>query len=284
MWTQRWKVLSTAIANLAESANPFFSAVGAHGTDHYGVANKLIIPEARELYDELRLFQQTYAAVMPPRADAALSAFLTKTAGIAGVSGIPGMGFAIASLVTVRAAMERHIADSEAVGRAAAVRAFSHLQRSIVADAEIAKKWRQAHQKGEVRCESLGAVHLLAHGIWAFKVNAAGERTDLVFNEPIDLRAVEQASPTALVLTEWKAGKAADAARLFAEARHQAKLYAAGSLASYELSATRYAVVVTDNRASHDDVEDGGVTYRYVNIAVIPKTPSKEARGAAQRV
>jgi hypothetical protein len=33
-------------------------------------------------------------------------------------------------------------------------------------------------------CEKLAGVHLLLHGIWAFKVHAAGERTDLVFPQP----------------------------------------------------------------------------------------------------
>jgi hypothetical protein len=77
-------------------------------------------------------------------------------------------------------------------------RAFAHLQRSIVADEEIQRKWLCAFGKGEVACEKLGGVDLLSHGIWAFKVDARGARTDLVFQDSdVDLArssATQQAS------------------------------------------------------------------------------------------
>ena len=59
-------------------------------------------------------------------------------------------------------------------------RAFIHLQRTIVVDHDIRKKWKSAFNTGEIACERLGAVHLLSHGIWAFKADALGERTDLI--------------------------------------------------------------------------------------------------------
>src|SRR3989442_569356 len=38
----------------------------------------------------------------------------------------------------------------------------------------------RAFEAGVPACESLGACHLLAHSVWAFKTSAEGERTDLV--------------------------------------------------------------------------------------------------------
>jgi hypothetical protein len=54
-----------------------------------------------------------------------------------------------------------------------------------IADSSIRQKWRNAFDEGEVACEKLGGVHLLLHGIWAFKVHTPEERTDLVLQEPI---------------------------------------------------------------------------------------------------
>ena len=130
---------------------------------------------------------------------------------------------------------------------------------------------------GEVACEKLGAVQLLLHGIWAFKVDARKARTDLVFEEaPSDL-AVIQRSADGLVLTEWK--KAADdtlAPKLFEEARRQAASYAQGLLAATELTAYRYAIVVSRQQVtSPEDVREQGVVYRHINIAVAPLVPSR---------
>ena len=61
--------------------------------------------------------------------------------------------------------------------------AFAHLQRLIAADPEIQKKWQATFKAGEVKCEKLGAAHLLSHGIWAFKVSAAKGITDLIFQD-----------------------------------------------------------------------------------------------------
>jgi hypothetical protein len=52
-------------------------------------------------------------------------------------------------------------------------------------------------------CERLGATHFLWHGLWAFKVNVEGARTDPATFEPIDDREA-QTSGGARVLTEWK--------------------------------------------------------------------------------
>jgi hypothetical protein len=79
-------------------------------------------------------------------------------------------------------------------------------------------------------------------------------------------------------LTEWKVAKPdgkADA--MFVSAQIQAGLYAKGILAGFELAAFRYVVVVSERRVPvPPDSIDGDITYRYLNIAVDPHTPSKD--------
>ena len=89
----------------------------------------------------------------------------------------------------------------------------------------------------------VGAVHLLWHGIFAFKIDANRGRTDLVFGEPL---GDQETYADALVLTEWKKATKSDASKKFGEATSQAEIYARGPLAGNELHAYRYAVVVTD--------------------------------------
>jgi hypothetical protein len=171
------------------------------------------------------------------------------------------------------------LADVQEIIRSRGARAFEHLQRSIVADVEIGRKWRAAFAAGEPACEALGAMQLLAHGIWAFKVNAAGERTDLVYQETALDTARVQAAAEGLVLTEWKkCSYSRDAAALYEGARMQAERYAQGSLAEIELAGYRYLVLVSRKRISERvDQQVGSVLYRHVNIAVDPDTPSRDS-------
>jgi hypothetical protein len=171
--------------------------------------------------------------------------------------------------------------DVEAPRRALVERAFLHLDRSIVVDDRLRDTWQRALENGgETECEKLGAVHLLLHGIWAFKVNAAGERTDLVLQEPLDLTDEIDAAARAFILTEWKVAQSvAEAEQRAGEARAQTRRYSKGSLAATEIQSTRYIVVVSDDRlVVPRDVLEDGVTFRHVNIAVNPSPPSATAR------
>jgi hypothetical protein len=164
-------------------------------------------------------------------------------------------------------------------------RAFEHLQRLIVVDEELRAKWQAAFKAGEIACEKLGGVQLFMHGIWAFKVNAEGERTDLVYQEPmLDFERVEK-SAEGLVLTEWKrALPSDDPARCFEEARQQAARYAKGALGGLELASYRYAVVVSeDHVAMPPEAREGNLLYRYVNIAVQPQPPSRHRSRTAPK-
>lgn len=74
-------------------------------------------------------------------------------------------------------------------------------------DETLRLKWINAFdtpRAGEISCEQLGGVHLLLHGIWAFKVSAIRERTDLVLGTRLVVDQTVIASTHGLVLTEWK--------------------------------------------------------------------------------
>ena len=99
-------------------------------------------------------------------------------------------------------------------------RAFEHLNRSIVVDSGLRQRWQAAHDRNEPACEALGGVHLLSHGIWAFKAKGPKAETDLVYQEPpTDIGRIKRSSD-GLVLTEWKRFRTGDdPARLFETAR-----------------------------------------------------------------
>ncbi len=186
---------------------------------------------------------------------------------------------ALVTLANLEAEVSYLLADRQSEIRLRAERAFAHLQRSIVVDETVRLKWQRALESGEVECEKLGAVHLLAHGIWAFKVNAAGARTDLVFQEPLNDLVGALRSSEGLVLTEWKVqGAGQSAAQCFEKARAQSKAYASGVLADAELRRVRYAIVVSDlDVETPADVFDGNLTYRNINVAVNPRVPSRRS-------
>jgi hypothetical protein len=173
------------------------------------------------------------------------------------------------------------LADTQEIIRARSERAFLHLQRLLAVDDDVRTKWKAAFERGEVSCEKLGAVHLLWHGIFAFKVDATGGRTDLVFAEPIDVSAAAQRGVEGFVLTEWKVADEENAATRFGQARSQAELYQQGPLVGIELTGYRYvtAVSLTDlpRKTVPDDTVIGGVVYRHISIAIKPKTSSVQA-------
>ena len=167
------------------------------------------------------------------------------------------------------------------LSEASSIETFFHLQRSIVADDSFSARWRNAFSAGETACEKLGAVHLLSFGIYAFKAHSVGERTDLVLGDSVNLSEAERAAD-ALVLTEWKKISGAnDLEGKADDAFNQARIYAAGSLAGFELSSRRYLIMVSEKRlAMPPDQSDGAVTYEYRNVAVAPDSPSRATRSS----
>jgi hypothetical protein len=189
--------------------------------------------------------------------------------------------YCLTVLRSLQSELDYLLADAEIIARSLVERAFLHLQRAIVADKGVRETWLNAYNEGETTCEKLGATHLLLHGIWAFKASAAGERTDLVLGEKLQITPEIESASEALVLTEWKLVRtAAELNPKSAQAFEQAKLYSTGSLAGFELASRRYLIMVSKGRLEMPaDRVQGDVLYQYRNVAIEAATPSSQAKG-----
>lgn len=279
-WLTEWKTISAQIQGLLEAAN-FYSAtattIGYERKDVFAVGNRQLIPHIQKICVILLKFRDNYKDSIPPDAADSLADVLNKYQTWTNSDDFGYVHIMVTVLVSFRAQFEYHISDTSVVAKRLSERAFTHLQRSIVVDSELRRKWNAAFDIDEPACEKLGAVHLLLHGIWAFKVNTAGERTDLVFGEPItDSSSIERAAES-LVLTEWKrvlSPTKTDA--MASQARKQAARYTVGALWGLELVNYRFIVLVSkDTLTLPADHSENGVVYRHVNVAVSPKPPSK---------
>ena len=289
-YLDQWKALSSRIRGLTEAGHLHAQYLAVRSSDTYGRA-KLLREQGKRVIGELHCFADNFHEVLPPPAVVAVDRLIERTEGLlTGKSETPDTEQEKAwAILVLLAAFETEmsflLSDVQQSIRARSDRAFSHLQRSIVVDEELRAKWQRAFEDGEVACEKLGAVHLLLHGIWAFKIDAIGARTDLVFQEPDNDFSGAQPYVDGFVLTEWK--KAADDSesdQRFNEARVQASQYAQGPLAATELTGYRYLVVVSRGQIDPPrDLREGGLTYRHINLAVSPSTPSQARRSAKQK-
>ncbi|MBI5439960.1 MAG: hypothetical protein HY900_01980 [Deltaproteobacteria bacterium] len=281
-YSDQWRALSSRIRGLMKAGQLHASYLSIRASDGHGRAKRLR-EQCESVLSGLLLFRDHFRNALPPPALEAIHDFLERTGAlIRDGSGPPNaleerVWAALVLLAAFETELSFILSDAQEAIRARSERAFAHLQRLIVVDPAFREKWQIAFQEGEVACEGLGAVHLLLHGIWAFKVGAAGARTDLVFQEPSGDLAEEQGFVDGFVLTEWKkAGSEAEAQKRFGEARSQADQYAAGVLAGSELRGYRYAIVVSGRQVQvPEDVIEGGVMYRHINVAVEPVVPSR---------
>jgi hypothetical protein len=277
-WLDAWRSLMTRIGQLAEHAHRFVESTSVMGSDFHGLSNKMFIPQLQQVHNELKAFLQSYGTKIPSEARTRLEYLLeTGFEFYRSPSGPPGMIALATSLSIIRTEVDPFMHDTDLPMVHIAERAFLHLQRLIVADADVRAKWQRAFAAGEVECEKLGGVQLLHHGIYAVKSNAAGERTDLVLGTRFALTPKIQRSVDAMALTEWKLVRGP--ARLDAaveDARGQATRYATGSLAGFEISSVRFLVTVSEDMLDEKQDETiGAAAYRHVNIAVNPTTPSR---------
>ena len=289
MYLERWRAISDRIHGLVEAARLH----KGYPQDSFGRV-RFLRDNIGSVLSELRSFRDQSQHALPPAAVIAIDN-LTKPTGdllsmATGQVGPPELRdeavFAtIFQLSTFTTEMASILSDVQWPLRALSERAFQHLQRLIVVDEQFREKWQSAFRSGEVECEKLGAVHLLWHGIWAFKVDAKGGRTDLVYQQPSEDPTREQQYAEGFVLTEWKIANSPEQARAKCrEAREQAKLYASGVLGGTELTAYRYVVVVSRQETPlPDPIQDDGVEYRHINIVVSPSPPSQAAQRQRRR-
>jgi len=281
-----WKAISARIRGVLETGKLFLQFWDHHPSDPYSIIQIDLIPHLKNIFEEIVIFQKHHQMHLQPSAIKSLekfikdySFFLKQT--LARKDDGYKLSSALSKFVSFCVEFDFQLSDTQAVAKRITERALIHLKRCIVADPDIKKKWIQAFENGEPACEKLGASHLLLHGIWAFKADSKGERTDLILGTPLtDLFQVESVAE-ALVLTEWKrvtkTNKLENQAK---KAYRQASIYSQSSMAGFELSKYRYLILVSKDRIAKlpsDIVEvEGQTTYRYINIAVDPKSPSKE--------
>ncbi|MDW9507058.1 hypothetical protein GOA81_18775 [Sinorhizobium meliloti] len=278
-----WKPLSARIHGLEKAAAVHAGFLAVNSKSPYG-ADKDLQRHCEQILGSVVQFQETFRGLLPPAANDAIDRFMRECGQQIGNNTSRCDATLLRTIIVKLVAFESEVTyclDSpmERV-RSASELAFMHLQRLIVADAGYREKWKDAFKSHETHCESLGATHLLWHGIWAFKVDASGGRTDLVYQEPLNTGSAQVA--LGLVLTEWKRANGDPTAR-FQEAFHQAEAYKSGVLAGVELASHRYLVVVTGRQ--YDPPADrisGQVTYRHINIAVEPDSPSIIAKKLAK--
>jgi hypothetical protein len=282
MFADEWRALSARIEGIAAAAALHARYLTVNSQDSYGVA-KYLGQACSDTLLAVDKLSNDYASTLPPAAHNLLKQFVgaRKLLFDQGRNDAAMARAAVILLEGLRHELTYLLSNRQELVRSRTERAFAHLQWTLAVDKSVRDKWKTAFEKRETSCESLGAVHLLWHGIYAFKVNAEGARTDLVFSERITESDAAR-SADGLVLTEWKLADEGSAEKQFESARHQAALYAGGALAGVELSGYRFLVVVSMNKLPSGlvppDSESNGVIYRPVNIVIEPKTPSAAAR------
>lgn len=284
-WLEQWRDLAARIDGLISAGEFLVSAFKVNSADAFSVVRKSFQPELVAIISEIERLGATYASELPPQASAALQKYVTQGWDKSFNDGAVDIQ-RLAPLASFRSQFEYLIRDAEAEGRSLTELAFEHLRRQLVVDDDIRKKWQDAFQRHETACEKLGAIHLLSHGIWAFKVVASGGATDLVFGDPVEQYAkMMRRTARALVLTEWKLIKRPDEISTKAqEARDQAAIYSGGVLGDAELKRTRYIVLVCQSDLTPpDNTSVGAVTYRHVLLPTSPKVPSTMARSQRRR-
>jgi len=281
-YVEEWRSLSARIRAFTRAANLYARFQQSNNADTYGGA-KFLGDQSQKILATIATFTASHKAVLPSEAVKSLEGFLEGHQGkvIAGHESSREIRAGAIFLAGIESEISFLLADRQEILRARSERAFLHLQRSLIVDESLKDRWLAAFKSGEVACERLGSVHLLAHGIYAFKIDAKGARTDLIFDEPPE-PFLERRGLQGMVLTEWKVVEDKNALARFEEARTQAELYAGGALAGSELKAYRYLVAVSlkslPRAAIPADSAAGAVTYRHVNIAIDPDVPSKQAR------
>jgi len=286
-WHKEWKAIEDSISDLTDIGRDFVSAMAVRSSDTFGTIKNVILPMAGEVTERIQVLGQRYGSQLPATALSRIEELkdLRSQKGYASAMNKDPTRVAhfVSRLQKFRSDFNYLTSDLEGVAVRLTARAFLHLQRSIVADASVREKWKDALNQNELACEKLGAVHLLLHGIWSFKVDSAGERTDLVLGEAITDRELQDVylSAEGLVLTEWKTATPSNSKQKYQEAFAQAERYARGSLAAIELKGYRYLVIVSEGLLDDVPIDyhtKDGVIYKYINIAVNPSTPSSHAR------
>lgn len=278
-WLIRWQAIRERIHGLSAAASYLFKSLAHSDGDAYGAFDTFIIPSALSVVRDVQTLAKDDSREISLATKAIFERFGSTIDDFVGglpPKGANGAQLLVTAIVCLGAELDQHTAGVDAIATSICDRAFIHLSRLLVVDGILCARWKEAFEKNERACEKLGAVHLLGHGIWSFKTDAAGERTDLVLGEPLRVTPQVRRASTALVLTEWKLVRTpTELSSQADQALRQARRYSAGILSGFELSGTRYVVLVSnDVLPAPPDVAENGVLYRFVVVAVSPSVPS----------
>lgn len=292
MLHEKWKIISLKIDGIKTSSEFLINALKCK-TD-YGIGlQKHIIKQIKETIDDISEFKKlmnnntdynSIEAIISLEEFCQERGLYHNDSAMTDDMQIVLMVSLLTRMLLMQNEVSYYLEDHQRKIKNISEKAFLHLQRKIIADPDENKKWKAAIER-EIECEKLGSLHLLWHGIWAFKVNADGERTDLIFNdEVLNIKDSDLGAVSGLVLTEWKVLRSGEnATSKFSEARNQARMYTKGSLAGVELAKYRYAIVVSEeNIHTPDDILDNNIIWRHINIAINSKSPSERSRRPPQ--
>lgn len=284
-WLSEWRALAARIEGLGVAGSDLMRSFGVRNTDPFSVVNVVIRPSMAAVLNDLGAFRDRHRDLLPaaaiPLLDSVVGRFSSAMSG-PGQSGVEQATLQLVfALRAVRAELDYLFSDNEIAARRIVERAFLHLQRSLTADDDVRRRWAAAC--GEVDCEKIGALHLLAHGVWAFKAHTAGARTDLILGRPISEREPRAADVEAFVLTEWKIATGPSDAIAKVDAAHtQLALYRQGALGGFELSTRRYVVIVANQTLDLPPDHNGsGALCRHVLLDRSGATPSVIAKAGA---
>ncbi|HHF7365609.1 TPA: hypothetical protein ACPSKY_000709 [Legionella bozemanae] len=274
---REWDLFSSKIKSLINTSNFFFNALTTNSSDPYGAA-KTIHREIKETFTLIQKLKDEFN-IHSPEVSGLLNEFVTENSKY--IQNIDGNEKIVLTLIITLSLLESNITyllnDTQMYIRKTVEIAFNHLQRLLIVDKNTQDLWQNVSK--EPAYEKLGGTHLLLHKIWGFKVDATGERTDLVLSEPIGTASSLYPSVDGLVLTEWKVVKQqSELEKKIQSAKRQTDKYSQSSLGTTELSKARYLVMVSkDYLEIPEDINEGEIIYRIINIAYSPSSPSKHS-------
>ena len=283
---EHWGKIRSHIVGLRNSAAVYADFNAGSKNDMFG-SHKILGKHCQEIWEIIKKFMENHQVDIPQSAAERIQKFdVTLINSLSDETNrevyAQAMRSAVIGLISLEATISFLLEDEQENIRRRSELAFTHLQRSIAVDETIRKKWDKAFCEGEVNCEKLGAIFLLQHGIFAFKINSEGARTDLVYAE-VNLNK-ETENVGGLIVTEWKKiSENKEAKAKFREAVEQLKAYSEGPLSGLELRSRRYVILLSETELSgaqkpDDIVDESGLLIRCINLSINPETPSRAAK------
>ena len=268
-WISRWKNISTQITQIQEVSRSYFDSINSFGVDHYGIGGSSLIPAARDIFAEVVDMKRSFPMI-PSEVNTIIAKLEKNFSSHHKFTGIPGVGGAMVHLGIFNSEMNYYLKNNEIIVKDKVKLAFLHLQRTLIVDADVRKKWMMAFKEGEASLEKLGANHLLSHGLWAFNSCEATLKKDLILGTAIRADEV-QAVGACLVLTEWKKINAENVSEKSKQALSDARRHSEEPIAGSELKYEKYLIMVSENLlgAPASIIEDG-IRYVFVNLAINP--------------